>query len=345
MLVRSSDEISLGLADAEVRAALAAAEDPAASLAERAEMLMEIARGLQLKPRHPRQLHDAVMLYRRARALAPEGEALLAARILAREGTAHQALPDGGADPLHDARACFEGARPVLAGLGLPEETAEVDLNLGLVAQSLAGFGQARIQDAISHYHRALKVFTETAYPREHAIVHNNLAIIYLSLPAGDKAGELREAMAVQSFEQVLKVVNLVDHPAEYAMAQNNLGNALQYAPGGNRIANLLRAVEAYDEALKVRNPRDTPVEYANTAANKANALANLPDDPQDPASGQERNLQAARALYREAQALFRERGMHSHADAVAGALVELDAIPDAPGASGNAPSTYKEIQ
>lgn len=329
MLVRSAEDAFLGLADAEVRAALAAAEDPLASPAERAEMLMEIARGLQLKPRTPQQLHDAVTLYRRARSLVPEGENLLAARILAREGTAHQALPNGGADPLHDARACFEAARPVLAGLGLPEEVAEVDLNLGLIAQSLSGAGPGRIQDAISHYHRALKVFTETAFPREHAIVHNNLAIIYLSLPTSDKAGELREAMAVQSFEQVLKVVNLVDHPVEYAMAQNNLGNALQYAPGGNRIANLLRAVEAYDEALKVRNPHDTPVEYANTVANKANALANLPDDPADPLSGQQRNLREARALYHEAQVLFRERGMHGHAEAVTEALAGIDAPVD----------------
>lgn len=342
MLVRSPEQTPLDLTDAEVRAALAAAEDPDASPAERAEMLMEIARGLQLKPRHPRQLHDAVMLYRRARALVPEGEALLAARILAREGTALQALPDGGADPLHDARACFEAARPVLAGLGLPEETAEVDLNLGLVAQALAGIGQARIQDAIAHYHRALKVFTETAYPREHAIVHNNLAIVYLSLPASDRAGELREAMAVQSFQQALKMVNIVDHPVEYAMAQNNLGNALQYAPGGDRIANLLRAVEAYDEALKVRNPQDTPVEYANTAANKANALANLPDDPQDPASGQERNLRTARALYREAQALFHERGLHGQAEAVAEALAELDA---ASGFARDDSPTHEEIR
>ena len=178
MLVRSAAETPPGPADAEVRAALAAAEDPSASPAERAEMLMEIARGLQLRPRHPRQLHDAVALYRRARALVPESGGLLAARILAREGTAHQALPDGGADSLRDARACFDAARPVLAELGLAEETAEVDLNLGLVAQSLAGAGLARIQDAISHYHRALKVFTETAYPREHAIVHTNLAIL-----------------------------------------------------------------------------------------------------------------------------------------------------------------------
>lgn len=344
MLVKSSDATALGLADAEVRAALAAAEDPAATPAERAEMLMEIARGLQLRPKSPQQLHDAVALYRRATALAPDDQPLLAARIRAREGTAHQALPDGGIDALHDAQACFEAARPVLHAIGLPEEAAEVDLNLGLVAQALAGAGRARIQDAIAHYHRALKVFTETAFPAEHAVIHNNLAIIYLSLPVHDKAGELREAMAVQSFEQVLKTVNLVDHPVEYAMAQNNLGNALQYAPGGHRIANLLRAIDAYDEALKVRNPQDTPIEYANTVANKANALSNLPDDPERPDAGQPGNLAAARALYREARELFLARGLDEHAVAVDEALAALDLpSPPSPGLT-NGSSPHREM-
>lgn len=324
MLVKSPQS-PLARADAEVRAALAMAEDPAADPADQAEMLMEIARGLLLRPRSPQQLHDAVTLCRRALDRAPENRPLLAARIRALAGTAYQTLPDGGSDALREAEACFLAAQPALEAQGLPEEVAEVDLNLGLVTQALAEAGLARIQDAIARYHQALRVFTAEAFPREHAIAHNNLAVIYLSLPVHDKAGELREALAVQSFEQVLKTVNLVDHPVEYAMAQNNLGNALQYCPGGNRIANLLRAVEAYDEALKVRNARDCPVEYANTLANKANALANLPDDAAVPAAGNPRNRAAARALLAEAQALFLGHGLADNARMVAEALAGIE--------------------
>jgi hypothetical protein len=47
----------------EVRAALAVADDEAASPVERAEMLMEIALGLQQRPKTPDQLHAAVELY------------------------------------------------------------------------------------------------------------------------------------------------------------------------------------------------------------------------------------------------------------------------------------------
>jgi tetratricopeptide (TPR) repeat protein len=320
-----SNNSSRDLAAEQLRAALATAEDPSATPAERAQMLMEIARGMQLKPRSPRQLRDALALYQRALALAPPSDRTLLARIRSREGTAHQALPDGGAAALEAARDCYERARPDLAAAGIAEEVAEIDMNLGVVLQSLAGIRRARIQDAIAHYHRALRVFVREKFPREYAILHNNLAIAYLAIPATDASGKLREALAVQSFEQVLAVVNPVEHPSEYAMAQNNLGNALQYAPTSHPLANLLRAVAAYDEALKVRTARDTPVEYANTIANKANALLNLPDDPERPGEGNAHNLAMACRLYREALRIFEKHGLGDNAAAVAEALVQID--------------------
>jgi tetratricopeptide (TPR) repeat protein len=323
-VAHSQDDI-LSVADTEAQAALVIAEDPSAAPQERAEMLMEIARGLQIRPRSPRQLHDAVALYERAVALVPVGFELLAARIRARQGTAYQALPEGGIEALEAARDCFEQARGELAARGAPEETAELDMNLGLVTQSLASAHRARIQDAIAHYHRSLRVFTKETWPREFAILHNNLAIAYLSIPATDERARMREALAVQSFEEVLRIVTLVDHPSEYAMTQNNLGNALQYAPSSHPVANLLRAVEAYDEALKVRTARDMPVEYANTVANKANALLNLPDDPEHPELGRRGNTAKARALYLEAQRIFGSRGLREAEAAVAEALAGIE--------------------
>ena len=81
----------------------------------------------------------------------PPGFELLAARIRAREGTAHHALPDGGVQALLDAQDCFEAARAHLAAHGPPEEAAEFDMKLGLVSQSLVGAHRGRIQDAIAH--------------------------------------------------------------------------------------------------------------------------------------------------------------------------------------------------
>jgi tetratricopeptide (TPR) repeat protein len=293
----------------EVRAALAVADDEATSPVERAEMLMEIALGLQKRPKTPEQLHAAVELYDKALAVCPDTQELLRARITARKGTALQAIPEEGTECLERARADFEAAIPVLAQLGTPEEVAEAEMNLGVVVQALAGANRARITDAISAYQRALRTFNGAKHPEEFAILQNNLATAFLSMPFTDERSKMREALAVQAFEEGLKVVDLVSHPSEYAMLQNNLGNALQYASSSHVIENNLRALEAYDEALKVRTSETTPLEYANTIANKANCLWNLPDDPAAPEQGNRANLTQARSLYAEAREIFMRHG------------------------------------
>jgi tetratricopeptide (TPR) repeat protein len=273
-------------------AALAAAEDETASPMERAEMLMEIAMGMQLRPKDPGQLRAAAELCDKALAICPETEVLLRARITARKATALQAVPGEDAATLQDARAAYEAARPVLEARGSPEEVAELEMNLGLVLQTLAGFKRARITDAISAYQRALRVFDKTRFPQEFAILQNNLATAFLSIPLADERGRMREALAVQAFEEGLRVVNIVDHPNEYAMLQNNLGNALQ---------------------------------YAYTLTNKANCLQNLPDNPEAPENGNRHNLVQARGLYVEAREIFTLYGDNAKAAIVAEAAFQLE--------------------
>jgi tetratricopeptide (TPR) repeat protein len=306
-------------------AAMAAAADADASPQERAEMLMEIAMGLQSRPQSAQQLIDAIGLYERALAVAPPEAALLQARICARMGTALQALPDTDAPTLARALQCFQGAIATLQHLGRTEEVAEAELNQGLVLQSLSAIGRARVTDAISAYQRALRTFTREAWPQEYSVLHNNLAIAYLSMSVSDERGRMREALAVQSFEEVLKVITLIDHPSEYAMINNNLGNALQYASSSHVLENNLRALAAYDEALRVRNPRDTPVEYANTIANKANVLRNLVADPARASLGAD-PLNDALALVREAQVLFERFGDAAKAALMHEASAEIEA-------------------
>ena len=311
--------------ESELRAALTAADDASATPAERAEMLMEIAMGLQQRPKSPEQLGAAISLYDRALAVCPEEQPLLRARIGARKGTALQAVPGESTDALEAAREAHEGALKVLRELGRPEEVAEVEMNLGLVIQALAAAGLARITDAISAYQRSLRTFDKAGFPREFAILQNNLATAFLSMAVGDQTGKMREAMAVAAFEEGLRVVNLLDHPAEYAMLQNNLGNALQYASSSHMVENNLRALEAYDEALKVRTRDSMPLEYANTIANRANCLRNLPDDSSSPELGSKKNLLAARAAYVEARALFAQYGEHGKSRIAGEACEQID--------------------
>ena len=319
--------------DAQVQAAMTAAEDATASPSERAEMLMEIAMGLQMRPKSAGQITAAIALYDKAIAVCPEAQTLMRARITARKATALQIVPEEGTGALEDARGCFETALPVLRGNGSPEEFAEAEMNLGLVLQALAGSHRARITDAIAAYQRALRTFDRARFPQEFAILQNNLATAFLSIPFTDERAKMREALAVQAFEEGLKVVSLVDHPAEYAMLQNNLGNALQYASSSHPIENNFRAIEAYDEALKVRTRETMAVEYANTIANKANCLWNLPDDPDHPKRGNRDNLNAARNYYSEARQIFMQHGELEKARIVSEAfgLIEREILSVAP--------------
>ncbi len=313
------------LSDERVKAALVAVDSQTVTDLEKVDMLMEIAMGLQQKPRVVHDLHHAVLLYDRALALCSTQDRLLAARIQARKATALNAIPHEGPEFIDQARRLLESALSELQREGSKEEVAEAEMNLGLTLQSLAAIGRARMPDAIAAYLRALRIFTRETHPTEYAILHNNLATAYLSMPMAESGAKMREALAVQSFEEALKVVSLVEQPIEYAMLQNNLGNALQYASSSHSVENNLRALVAYDEALKVRNLKDTPLEYANTISNKANALRNLPDDPSLPERGNRDNLRRARQYLEEAKDIFHHFGDAAKVQLTMDVLRELE--------------------
>ncbi len=303
--------------DTDIAAALAAIKSESATLAEKIQMLIDMATGLQKKPKSKKQLYDSVFLYTQAIELCPNEEALLRARALLGMGTALRTIESQGPDLLLEAKTAYEEALPILEERASPEELAEAQMNLGLVLQELAGFNLAELKEALHLYQRAVRVFTGEKYPQEYAILQNNIAIAYLSVSLSPEAEEMRQALAVQSLEQALKWVTLIDHPREYAMLQNNLANTLQYLPSTHPIDNNLRALKAYDEALKVRTARDTPVEYANTISNKANVLYNLPDDPENPKRGNLNNLLKAKTLYEKSLEIFTRHGERERAQIV----------------------------
>lgn len=316
----------LSRAEFEVEAALAAVAAEDASLAEKVEMLMEMAIGLQVRPKSPNDLHKAILLYEKALETCPPDFYMLRGRIHARLATAQQAVPADDLEPLKAARHNLECARDILQHDGTREERAEIEMNLGLVLQSLAGAGAAPIGQAISAYQNALRIFDAAAFPKEYAILQNNLATAFLSMPFTDERAKMREALAVRAFQEGLEVVNIIDHPAEYAMLQNNLGNALQYVSSSHSVENCLRALDAYDEALKVRTRETTPAEYANTISNYANCLRNLPDDPAFPERGNIANLGKALERYREAAEIFERSGDAAKVGIVREMIAEIEA-------------------
>jgi tetratricopeptide (TPR) repeat protein len=305
--------------------ALAALDDPDATTIEKVEMLTEIAMGLQSRPKTPEQLLEAVGLYDRALHLCPETESLLKARVRARKATALYMIPSDDTEFLTQALDELNEALEVLLNLGSKEESAEARMNLGLIHQALAQVHKAKITDAISLYQKALLTFTKESYPSEYAIIHNNLATAFLSMPMSDERGKIREALAVQSFESALEVITLEDSPSEYAMLQNNLGNALQYASSSHAVENNMRALEAYDEALRVRTEQTTPLPFATTIANKANCLRNLPDNPEHPEQGNQERLVQARQLYQDATRIFRAYGDLARAELLSESVLEIE--------------------
>ncbi|MDJ0658475.1 MAG: hypothetical protein QNJ42_03185 [Crocosphaera sp.] len=313
------------ISDANVKAALTAIESETATLAEKVEMLIEMAAGLQNKPKTSQQLEDAILLYQRGLELCGPEMPLLQARCLSGMGTALRTIPSEGSDLLLQAKTAYDKALAILEEHASPEEIAETQMNLGVVLQGLVNFHQATMQEAIQAYQKAAKVFTGESYPQEFAILQNNIAIAYLSLPLSPDKEKMRQGMAVQSFEAALKWVTLIDHPSEYAMLQNNLANALQYLNTSHPIENNLKALAAYDEALKVRTRQDTPIEYANTIANKANVLFNLPDDVEHPETGNPSNLKQCQAYYQEAKQIFSDYGQWERVDIVTEMLEDID--------------------
>jgi tetratricopeptide (TPR) repeat protein len=285
-----------------------------------------MANGLQQKPKDSKQLHDAICLYQQAIELSSQNDPLLQGRALAGMATALRAMPGEGADLLLEAKKAYETALQILREQGEPAEVGEAEMNLGLVLQALVGFNLATMKQAIETYQRALPIFTADKHPQEYAILHNNIAIAYLSMTLSPEREGMRQAMAVQSFEEALKAVNLIEHPNEYAMLHNNLANALQYLPSLHPVDNNLRALTAYNEALKVRTAQDTPLEYAATISNKANLLYNLPDNPKYPEAGNYQNLLRAKKLYEEAHTIFCQYSEVERATVVSEALSAVEA-------------------
>ena len=314
------------ISDTTVKAALNAIESESVNVVEKIQMLIEMANGLQQKPKDPKQLYDAIYLYQQAIELSRQDYSLLQARALVGMATALRTIPGEGPDLLLEAREAYETALKILREQAEPEEVAEAEMNLGLVLQGLVSYNLATIQQAIQVSQQALSIFTVEKYPQEYAILQNNIAIAYLSMTLDPDREGIGQAMAVQSFEGALKAINLIEHPKEYAMLQNNLANALQYLPSLHPIDNNLRALSAYNEALKVRTATDTPLEYGTTISNKANLLYNLPDNPENPEAGNYHNLLQAKDLYAEAQEIFSQYGEIEKAAVVLEALAEVEA-------------------
>lgn len=314
------------ITDSGVKAALDAIKLESATTEEKISMLIEMAQGFQKKPSCTQDLRNALGLFYRAYEMCGDDYLLHKARAQVGMAGTIQIIPGVDAELLLQARVGYEEALQILQNLASPLEVAEVKMNLGLILQLLVPYNLARMIDSIKFYQEALQVFIWQKYPQEYAILHNNIAIAYLSIPIAVEKENLHQKLAIESLETALQHINLIDHPQEYAMLQNNLGNTLQNLPNSHPLENNLQAISAYNAALKVRNSQDTPLEYAVTIANKANALYNLIDHPEQLAVlGKQENLSKVRMYYQEAWQIFTQHQQLEQAEIIAKTLQEIE--------------------
>jgi tetratricopeptide (TPR) repeat protein len=155
-------------------------------------------------------------------------------------------------------------------------------LNLGVAYTDLpTGDREENLRRAIACYEAALRVYTETAFPLEWAVVQNDLGVAHSYLPDGDREENLNRAIAC--FEAALRVYTEADFPEDWADTQNNLGDAYRDLPGGDRAENVRKAIPCHEAALRVHTEAALPAQWAETQHDLALsllALGEITDDP-----------------------------------------------------------------
>ncbi len=297
-----------------------AAEDKLSPSAT-AKMLADLAHDIQGQDNGPENLQYSADLLRRATTL-PDLSAHDRAQLHVSLATTLLQFPSSDSPALHEAQFLLADA---IGKLSDPEEQASAQMQQALVIQSLAAIGHADSRQAIQCYQQALAVFTAQSYPVEYALIHNNMATIWLSLSLSPEKRHWYESVAIDSFETALRHLSEQEHPNEYAMLQNNLGNTLQNRDSGDRLKNKHRALQAYNEALKYR--QTSSLLRANTLANRAQCLIDLPDADDMPQRGNARNLRCARDSASEALAIFQQHHERERAQVVSALLAEIDQL------------------
>ena len=216
-------------AEEELRAAVAAARDPAPVFA--AILAMQHAEVLGMLPEG-----DPVAILGRLDEAARLAESarlpLLAAEIRMRRGVAlQQAAADGDRPKLLEAVACYQQA--LAAGISAESSPAcygQVQNNLGLAYLSMpsrASSDLLRTGIAVQSFRQALTVYDRDRDPDMWSSVKMNLASALQYLPSSHPEENLMQA--VDAYEDVLQVRTEARDPVAHARVLLNQANALAH--------------------------------------------------------------------------------------------------------------------
>jgi tetratricopeptide (TPR) repeat protein len=199
---------------------------------------------------------------------------VFAVQLLAQMAALRKTQPE----PLRSqARKHYKEAIEILGAAPMPELLADLWMQLGMACQESAQGRESWMSEAVQAYQQVLR---GELVPEEHrelfALAHNNLGLLFLTMPMNEAGKQLRMGIAVQSFREGLRLCDRQANPDLWASIQSNLANALQYLPSSHPEENLAQAVELYEELVSVGRKAFDPVGYGKILSNQANALAHL---------------------------------------------------------------------
>jgi tetratricopeptide (TPR) repeat protein len=220
------------------------------------------------------EIPEAIDTLQSAVDAAKQTSPIFAVQLLAQMAELRKLQPE----PLRSqARKHLTNAIDLIADIPLPELQTDLWMQLGIVCQESAQGRESWMQEAVQAYQRVLR---SGLVPEEHrelfALAHNNLGLLFLTMPMVEAGKQLRMGIAVQSFREGLRLCDREANPDLWARTQSNLANALQYLPSSHPEENLAQAVELYEELVTWGRKAFDPVGYGKILSNQANALAHL---------------------------------------------------------------------
>ncbi len=140
---------------------------------------------------------SAIALLEQAVAAARAASPLFAVQLLAQLASLYRAQPEPGPSR---ALACYREAIALLGETHMPELRTDLWMQLGTTCQENTEGRPDRITEAVGAYREVLR---SGLVPEQHrelfALAHNNLGLLYVSMPMSESANKLRLGIAVQS--------------------------------------------------------------------------------------------------------------------------------------------------
>ncbi len=138
----------------------------------------------------------------------------------------------------------------------------------------------ARLGNIAAHQARAIEIAEGTLKlvapgSREWATTQINLGLAWLAVPTGDRAENVRRAIAAE--EAALTVFTKAKDPDGWAAAQMSLGSAWRAVPTGDQAENLRKSIAAEEAALTVRTKAAAPAQWAGAHLNLGLAWLEMP--------------------------------------------------------------------